>query len=449
AIIGEAVKRIARSTGRKVIGDVHLGDWGLQMGLVIAEYKVRHPEWACFKPDFNPETDALPEIDVAELNEVYPFASAKSKQDEAFAKEAHEVTKQLQDHHVGYYSLWKQFMKVSIEDIKKSYQKLSVDFDLWYGESDADAYVDELLEVLTQKGLLRESEGAMVVDVEEETDKAPIPPVIIKKSDNSNIYATTDLATMIQREKDFAPERMWYITDKRQALHFSQIFRCAKKAELMPKATELRHLGFGTMCGADGKPFKTRDGGVMRLSDLINTVTESAFEKLKDSEYVTGDKSDIAEKIGVAALKFGDLLNQPSKDYVFDIAKFLSFDGKTGVYLLYTITRINSILKKAGVDYDASLELNSVYTEQERDLMLTIALSGEVYGKAFEEMAPCYLCDNAYSLATAFSRFYHDNHILNEQDAKKRESWLALCLLTRRILVNHLDMLAIEYVENM
>ena len=449
AIIGEAVKRIARATGRKVIGDVHLGDWGLQMGLVIAEYKVRHPEWACFKPDFNPETDALPEIDVAELNEVYPFASAKSKQDEAFAKEAHEVTKQLQDHHVGYYSLWKQFMKVSIEDIKKSYQKLSVDFDLWYGESDADAYVDELLQVLTQKGLLRESEGAMVVDVEEETDKAPIPPVIIKKSDNSNIYATTDLATMIQREKDFAPERMWYITDKRQALHFSQIFRCAKKAGILPSTTELRHLGFGTMCGADGKPFKTRDGGVMRLSDLINTVTESAFEKLKDSEYVTGDKSDIAEKIGVAALKFGDLLNQPSKDYVFDIAKFLSFDGKTGVYLLYTITRINSILKKAGVDYDASLELNSVYTEQERDLMLTIALSGEVYGKAFEEMAPCYLCDNAYSLATAFSRFYHDNHILNEQDAKKRESWLALCLLTRRILVNHLDMLAIEYVENM
>ena len=449
AIIGEAVKRIARATGRKVIGDVHLGDWGLQMGLVIAEYKVRHPEWACFKPDFNPETDALPEIDVAELNEVYPFASAKSKQDEAFAKEAHEVTKQLQDHHVGYYSLWKQFMKVSIEDIKKSYQKLSVDFDLWYGESDADAYVNELLEVLTQKGLLRESEGAMVVDVEEETDKAPIPPVIIKKSDNSNIYATTDLATMIQREKDFAPEKMWYITDKRQALHFSQIFRCAKKAEILPSTTELRHLGFGTMCGADGKPFKTRDGGVMRLSDLINTVTESAFEKLKDSEYVTGDKSDIAEKIGVAALKFGDLLNQPSKDYVFDIAKFLSFDGKTGVYLLYTITRINSILKKAGVDYDASLELGGVYTDQERDLMLTIALSGEVYGKAFEEMAPCYLCDNAYSLATAFSRFYHDNHILNEQDAKKRESWLALCLLTRRILVNHLDMLAIEYVENM
>ncbi len=449
AIIGEAIKRIARATGRKVIADVHLGDWGLQMGLVIAEYKVRHPEWACFKPDFNPETHELPEIDVAELNEVYPFASAKSKQDEAFAKEAHEITAQLQQHHTGYYSLWKQFMKVSIEDIKKSYQKLSVDFDLWYGESDADAYVNELIEVLTQKGLLYESEGAQVVSVQEETDKAPMPPVIIKKSDNSNIYATTDLATMIQREKDFSPERIWYVTDKRQALHFAQIFRCAKKAEILPQATELKHLGYGTMNGSDGKPFKTRDGGVMRLSDLINTVTESAFEKLKDSEYVSGDKSDIAEKIGVAALKFGDLLNQPSKDYVFDIGKFLSFDGKTGVYLLYTVTRINSILKKAGIGYSAKLNLNGIFTDGERDLMLLIALSGEVYGKAFDEMAPCYLCDNAYSLATAFSRFYHDNHILNEQDAQKRESWLALCLLTRRVLTNHLNMLAIEYVENM
>ena len=291
--------------------------------------------------------------------------------------------------------------------------------------------------------------SAMVVDVVEETDKITVPPVIIKKADGSNIYATTDLATIIQRVRDFEPDRIWYLTDKRQALHFTQVFRCAKKAGIVPESLEFKHLGFGTMNGADGKPFKTRDGGVMRLSDLIQTATDGAYAKLADSEYVQGDKLEYAQKIGVAAIKFGDLSNHPTKDYVFDLDKFLSFDGKTGTYLLYTVTRINSILKKSDLGYEERKAVNGIYTDIERELILNLILSGDCYERAFDEMNPAALCDTAYNLATVFSRFYHDNHILNEEDKAKKNSWLALSLLTRRVLTGLLDTLAIEYVENM
>ena len=449
AIIGEALKRLSRAMGKTVYADVHLGDWGTPMGLVIAEYSERHPEWRCFAEDFDPKTDTVAPLDPDELNEIYPYASAKSKRDEAFMDKAHKITHELQNHRPGYYALWKELVKASVSDIKSNFEKLNVDFDLWYGESDSDAYIPELIDRLNKKGLLHESEGAMVVDVAEPDDKITIPPVIVKKSDNSSIYATTDLATIIQREKDFNPTRIWYIVDKRQSLHFVQVFRCARKAELVPPETELKHLGFGTMNGTDGKPFKTRAGGVMRLSDLIQTATDGALEKLSGSEYVEGDKLKAAEKIGVAAIKFGDLCNQPSKDYVFDLGKFLSFDGKTGTYLLYTVTRINSILKKAGIAYTDTLDINGIYTDTERELALLFALSAETYAKAFEDMAPCVLCDNAYSIASVFSRFYHDNRILSEPDEKKRSSWLALSLLARKILTKHLDILAIDYVENM
>lgn len=449
AIIGEALKRLSRAMGKAVYADVHLGDWGTPMGLVIAEYSERHPEWRCFAEDFDPKTDTVAPLDPDELNEIYPYASAKSKRDEAFMDKAHKITHELQNHRPGYYALWKELVKASVSDIKSNFEKLNVDFDLWYGESDSDAYIPELIDRLNKKGLLHESEGAMVVDVAEPDDKITIPPVIVKKSDNSSIYATTDLATIIQREKDFNPTRIWYIVDKRQSLHFVQVFRCARKAELVPPETELKHLGFGTMNGTDGKPFKTRAGGVMRLSDLIQTATDGALEKLSGSEYVEGDKLKAAEKIGVAAIKFGDLCNQPSKDYVFDLGKFLSFDGKTGTYLLYTVTRINSILKKAGIAYTDTLDINGIYTDTERELALLFALSAETYAKAFEDMAPCVLCDNAYSIASVFSRFYHDNRILSEPDEKKRSSWLALSLLARKILTKHLDILAIDYVENM
>lgn len=450
AIIGESLKRIARAMGNEVISDVHLGDWGLQIGLVIAELMVRNPDWVCFSPDFDPDKDKVNPINVDELNEIYPFASQKSKSDEAFKEKARAVTAELQSGHKGYIAVWKEIMRVSIKDLKENYGKLYVDFDLWYGESDADKYVDELLDVLNEKGIMHESDGAMVVDVEEETDKAAVPPVIIKKSDNSNIYATTDLATMIQRQKDFAPDRIWYVVDKRQGLHFTQVFRCAKKAGIVPKSTELAHLGIGTMNGKDGKPYKTRDGGVMRLSDLLNTVIEAAYEKMSDENFESAEeKREAAEKVAIAAVKFGDLSNHILKDYIFDIDKFLSFEGKTGTYLIYTVTRINSILRNLGVDEDQPVVFNEVYSDIERELLLNIILSGEAFKHALDDRAPSVICDNAYRLASLFSTFYHDNHIMGENDKDKQSTWISLCILVRRLLLKHLDVLGIKAVERM
>ncbi len=450
AIIGESLKRIARAMGNKVISDVHLGDWGLQIGLVIAELMVRNPDWICFSPDFDPDKHKVDPINVDDLNEIYPFASQKSKVDEAFKEKARAVTAELQSGHKGYIAVWKEIMRVSVKDLKENYGKLYVDFDLWYGESDADKYVDELLDVLNEKGIMHESDGAMVVDVEEETDKAAVPPVIIKKSDNSNIYATTDLATIIQRQKDFAPNRIWYVVDKRQELHFTQVFRCAKKAGIVPEDTELAHLGIGTMNGKDGKPYKTRDGGVMRLSDLLNTVIEAAVEKMSDENFDSAqEKRETAEKVAIAAVKFGDLSNHILKDYIFDIDKFLSFEGKTGTYLIYTVTRINSILRNLGVDDSQPITFNGVYSDIERELLLNIILSGEAFKHALAERAPSAICDNAYRLASLFSTFYHDNHILGETDKDKQSTWISLCILVRRLLLKHLDVLGIKAVERM
>ncbi len=447
AIIGEALKRLARACGNTVYGDIHLGDWGLQIGLVIAELSERYPDWKCFSADFDPEADPVPELSAELLCEVYPFASAKSKENEAFREKAHTATFELQNGRAGYIALWKEILRVSSADLKSNYSKLNVDFDYWYGESDADKYIPGLMKILEEKKLSYESDGALVVDVAEESDKAPMPPVIVRKSDNSSIYATTDLATIIQRRKDFSPDKIWYVVDKRQELHFTQVFRCARRAELVPAETELEFLGFGTMNGSDGKPYKTRDGGVMRLSDLIETVTKASLERLSESSYVDeGSRGDYAGKLGMAAVKFGDLINHRAKDYIFDLDKFLSAEGKTGIYLLYTVSRINSIMKKAG---DFRAELNGVYTEAERELMLRIIMTGGAFVCAMEEKAPNYVCENAYQLAVSFSRFYHENRIMDETDEAKKSSWLALAGLVRKMLVKHLDILGIETVENM
>ncbi len=449
AIIGESIKRIARAVGCTVYGDIHLGDWGLQIGLVIAELRERNPQWSCFSEDFA-EGGEVPALDVDTLNEVYPFASKKSKENPEFKATAQAATFELQNGRSGYVALWKEILRVSVADLKQNYRRLGVEFDLWYGESDANRYEPELLRILTEKNLLVESEGAKVVEVADETDKAPMPPVIIKKSDNSSIYATTDLSTIIQRQRDYRPGGIWYVVDKRQSLHFTQVFRCAKKAGLVDDSCELEFLGFGTMNGSDGHAYKTRDGGVMRLSDLLDAAESAAEEKLNASEFIqTGDRGDTARKVGIAAIKFGDLINHRSKDYVFDMDKFLSFEGKTGTYLLYTITRINSILKKAGLDEATPVSSAIVYTDVERDLMLTILLSGEAFLHGYEEKAPNYICESAYNLATAFSRFYHENRIITEKDEAKRAAWLGLCALTKRLLLKHLDVLSIEPVESM
>lgn len=453
AIIGEALKRLARSCGMKVIGDAHLGDWGMPLGLVIAEMMERHPDWRCFAEDFDPDKDPIAQLDVNELNEIYPLASKKSKEDtdegRAFKEKAHGITAQLQNRRPGYYALWKEIVNASVSDIKKSYTKLNVDFDCWYGESDADEYIDELLGILENKGLMHESNGAMIVDVAEESDKAPMPPVIIKKTDGSILYDTTDLATLIQRERDFHPDYVWYVVDKRQALHFEQCFRCAKKAGIVSPETSLEHIGFGTMNGSDGKPYKTRSGGVMQLSMLLDTAFNSAYERISKDGFESDEQvRDCAQKLAIASVKFGDLINNYAKDYCFDLDKFLSAEGKTGAYLLYTVTRICSVLRKMNLE-NGEIKLGRIYTDSERELMLTIAQTGEAFKKALAERAPNYICENAYQLAVAFSKFYHDNHILSEEDSEKQQAWISLCLLVKKLLLKHFDILGIDAVERM
>ncbi len=450
AIIGEAIKRLCKASGYNTIGDIHLGDFGLQIGLVIAELRERHPDWRCFADDFDPAVDTVPELNLELLQEVYPFASAKSKEDAAFKQAAQQATFDFQHGVAGLVAMQKEILRVSLPDLKEHYDRLNVYYELWLGESDAKAYVDALIDALNDKNLLRESDGAMVVDLATEEDTAPMPPIIIKKSDDSILYSTTDLATIIQRQQDYQPDKIWYVVDKRQSLHFDQVFRCAKKAAIVPETTDLKHLGFGTINGADGKPFKTRDGGVMQLRTLIETVTDAALEKLQNSDYLNSlsedDKKLVAEKVGIAAIKFGDLINHRSKDYIFDMDKFLSFEGKTGTYLLYNITRINSVLKKVTVNENAPLCIDSA---AERDLMLTLLLTPEAFSKALAEQAPNLVCENAYLIAQAFSKMYHDCPIASEENAEKQASRIALCHLTKQVLLAHLDVLGIEAVENM
>ena len=446
AVIGESLKRLAAATGRKTISDVHLGDWGLQIGLVIAELKERHPEWYCFSEGFEKDKfDGIP-LTADELNEVYPFASKKSKEDEEFKAKAKAVTAELQKGEPAYIALWEEIIKVSVADIRKNYDKLNVSFDYWYGESNAEKFVPRLISALTEQGLLRESEGAMVVDVAQEDDKVTIPPVIVKKSDDSNIYATTDLATLIQRMEEWQPNEVWYVVDSRQSLHFTQVFRCAKKAGLVPEEVKLEHLGFGTMNGADGKPYKTRDGGVMRLEMLYGMVYDYAKGIVdKSTHSAEEDKADIARRVAVAAIKFGDLINHRAKDYIFDLDKFMAAEGKTGSFLLYTVARINSILNQNGAP--ESFDSKGIYAESERAVLLKLALSGEAYAMAFREKAPNMICEDAYKLADCFAKFYHDCHIAKEQDADKKKAWINVCMAVKTILEKQLDVLGIETVD--
>ncbi len=444
AIIGQSLKLIARSMGADVVGDIHMGDWGLQIGLVIAELSERNPGWKVFSPDFK-AGDEVPELTAEMLNEVYPAASARSKTDKEFSEKAHTCTFDLQNRREGYIALWKEIMRVSCNDLRSNYDKLNVDFEYWYGESDADKDIPELMDILEKKGLSYESEGALVVDVAEETDKAPVPPVIVRKSDKSSIYATTDLATLIQRMRDFSPDKIWYVVDNRQELHLKQVFRCARKAGIVPECTALEFLGFGTMNGEDGKPYKTRDGGVMRLSDMIQTVTDAALARIDEQGNVTENREEYARKIGMAAIKFGDLINHRSKDYIFDMDKFMSSEGKTGVYILYTVSRINSVMRKT----DEKGRFIAISSDTERDFLLSVINSPECWKNSLSEKAPSYICDNVYNLAVAYSRFYHENRIIDEADENKRLTRLALSALARDMLVKHLEVLGIEPVDRM
>ena len=453
AIIGESIKRMGRFLGHKVIGDVHLGDWGLQMGLIIEELRDRKPELAYFDETYTGEYPKEAPFTIGELEEIYPAASAKSKTDEEFSARAHEATLKLQNGYAPYRAIWNHIIDVSVTDLKKNYGNLNVSFDLLKGESDAQAYIPGLIQELEEKKLAYESQGALVVDIAEPGDSKELPPCIIRKSDGAALYSTSDLGTILEREKEFCPDWYIYITDKRQELHFTQVFRVAKKAGFVPEERKMSHLGFGTMNGKDGKPFKTRDGGVMRLETLISDIDAAAYEKIMENRTVSEEEALKTSKIvGMAALKYGDLSNQASKDYIFDMDRFVSFEGNTGPYILYTIVRIKSILAKA-----SDLEVQGVCTGDilpavsgaEKDLMLQLSKYNEVIETSFMELAPHKICQYVYELANAFNRFYHDTKIIAEENEKQRASWLSLISLAKDVLTACIDLLGIEAPERM
>ena len=447
AIIGEALKRLHKFMGYNTIGDVHLGDWGLQMGLIIAELQERQPDLPYFDPDFTGEYPTGSPFTLSELEEIYPTASSK-KSDPVFAEKAHTATFELQQGRRGYRAIWDHIMGVSLPDLRRIYGILDVHFEKWLGESDADPYIPAMIEDLKNRGLAVQSAGAWVIPVAEETDKKEVPPMILVKSDGSAIYATTDLATMVQRMQDWSPDKMLYVTDKRQNLHFEQVFRAAKKSGIVNEATELEHVGHGTMNGKDGKPFKTRDGGVLRLEQLIADMTDFVRGKVVENKIV--DESEVeatTAKIALAALKYGDLSNQPTKDYNFDLERFAAFEGNTGPYILYTIVRIKSILARYGAW--ENLPIQPAANEYAKDLLLAITKFGPTLESALKASAPNQVCAYIYELAGAVNKFYHETRILTEEDKEKQAGYISLIGLAKNVLETCIDILGFSAPEKM
>ena len=457
AVIGESIKRICRYMGHKTIGDVHLGDWGLQMGLIIEELHDRQPELVYFDETFQGEYPEEAPFTISELEEIYPTASAKAKEKteagEAFKERAQEATFKLQNGYKPYRAIWNHIMNVSLADLKKNYDNLKVYFDLWKGESDAQPYIPGLINDLIEKGLAYESEGALVVDVAQEGDAKEYPPCIVRKSDGASLYATSDLATIIEREKEYQPDRYIYVVDKRQELHFVQVFRVAKKAGIVKEDTQMIFLGFGTMNSKEGGPFKTRDGGVMRLEQLIRDINGEVYKKIQEKQKVPENEMErTAEIIGLAALKYGDLSNQATKDYVFDVERFISFEGNTGPHIQYMIVRIKSILEKYEELKGKDAEWQPIRPAQsvsEKELQLELCRFGEITETAFAETAPHKICQYMADLADAFNNFYLENKIIAEEDACKQASFISLITLTKEILDTCMDLLGMESPEHM
>ncbi len=452
AVIGESIKRIARYAGHDVIGDIHLGDWGLQMGLIITELKERQPDLLYFDDTYQGDYPKEAPFTISELEEIYPTASNKSKEDPAYKERAMEATFKLQSGVRGYRALWDHIISVSVADLKKNYQDLNVDFDLWKGESDVHDVIPGMVDYMKKEGYAYISAGALVVDVKEETDTKEIPPCMILKSDGASLYNTTDLATIMERMREYHPDRMIYLTDKRQELYFEQVFRCARKTKLVEPETDLLHIGFGTMNGKDGKPFKTREGGVMRLEILIKEINDEMYRKITDNRQVDEEEArQTAKVVALSAIKYGDLSNQASKDYIFDIDKFTSFEGDTGPYILYTIVRIKSILNKIK-EQGGTLEgavLRQADSDAEKALMLEMAGFNAMMETAYQESAPHKICAYIFELANAFNRFYHETKIVAEENEEKKSGWVALLLLTRDILETCIDVLGFAAPERM
>ena len=451
AIIGESLKRILRFTGEEVVSDIHMGDWGLQMGLIITELFERGADPCYFDEDYTGDYPKEPPFTISELEEIYPVASLRSKEDKDYYERALLATKELQEGRRGYRALLEHIMNVSVSDLKRNYERLSVEFDLWKGEADAAPYIPDMVERMKADGYAHISEGALVVDVSEESDTKEVPPCMILKSDGAALYDTTDLATLVWREEDYHPKAVIYIVDKRQQMHFTQVFRCAKKTGIVPEATQLTFLGFGTMNGKDGKPFKTRDGGVMRLSELISDINDKMYEKITENATLTGDEArQTAETVALAAIKYGDLSNQPSKDYVFDVDRFTSFEGNTGPYILYTIVRISSIIRKYNEDEaPGAVSMPASDSESIRVLMLETVRFSENIDSTVSEYAPNRLCAYIYGLCNAFNHFYHETRILAIEDEAKKASYIRLIGLVKKVLVTSIDLLGFEAPERM
>ena len=453
AIIGESIKRLGAYFGNEMIGDVHLGDWGLQMGLIIEQLKCDKPDLVYFDENYNSQYPKEAPFSLEELEEIYPKASARSKEDKEFRDKAQENTLRLQSGYAPYIAIWEHIMRISKADLKKNYDNLDVHFELWKGESDVQKYIEDLCKDLEERKIAYISDGALVVDIGEEGDTKELPPCIIRKSDGAALYATSDLATLIEREMLYDPDAYIYVADKRQELHYTQFFRVARKANIVKPEHRLSFIGFGTMNGSDGKPFKTRDGGVMRLEHLITLVNEAVYKKIKDNRDIEDEEAkNIASTVGIAALKYGDLSNQAAKDYVFDIDRFTSFEGNTGPYILYTIVRIKSILSKYEESSDVKVDysyLKPAIHESEKALGLELSKFNYVLNNAWKEIAPHRICQYIYSLSNLFNSFYHEVKILSEEDEERKLSYLALILLTKSVLEDCIDILAIKAPERM
>ena len=448
ANIGEALKRLAKALGYEVIGDAHLGDYGRPLGLVVLEIKKRYPNLAYFDTSYKGDYSEIKlPITNKDLEEIYPFASNKSKEDEEYLEEARDITYKIQNHERGYYDLWKKVVEISKNDIKQVYDKLNVNFELWLGESDAAEYIDELTEIYEQQNALTESEGAQVVEVKEETDKSPMPPLLFKRSNGTISYETTDLATILQRKKELNPDEIWYCVDARQGLHFEQVFRAARKVKLVDDNVGLEHIGFGTMNGKDGKPFKTRDGGVMSLKNLIALVEEVTRKKINPDTVEESKREEVAEEVAIAALKYADLLPYRGTDYIFDPEKFADLEGKTGPYLLYSTIRMKSLLDKG-----SALNIGKITqfkTETEKDIALTILRLPIVLDKALDSRSLNDITEYIYKLTSLYNKFYAENRILTEENKELQKSWLTLTKIVYDINMLLLDILAIKVPEKM
>ncbi len=452
AIIGESIKRICRYAGAEVIGDIHLGDWGLQMGLIIYELSLRKPELPYFDEEFDGEYPKEAPFTISELEEIYPMASGKSKEDAAYREKAMEATFKLQNGVRGYRALWDHIIQVSVEDLRKNYDRLNVEFDLWKGESDVQGRIPGMVEYMKREGYAHESEGALVVDVVKEDDTKEVPPCMILKSDGAALYNTTDLATIEERMEKIAPDELIYVVDKRQELYFEQVFRCARKTKLVKPETELKFLGFGTMNGKDGKPFKTREGGVMRLEYLLEEVYEEMLGKISENKEMSVEEAKkTAEIVALSAVKYGDLSNQASKDYIFDIQRFTSSEGNTGVYLLYTMVRIKSILNKYR-EQGGKMEKTQIAVtgnESAKELMKAVAGFGAMIENAYLETAPHKVCAYMYDLANALNHFYHETKILTQENEAEKSAYIALLALTLRVMEECIGLLGFSAPERM